>query len=168
MGIVHRLVNLHTLGLGRRLALITAVMLLLYAAMAPIAFWYGGALGVTAAGLSASVCLVGALGALVASDHFRGPSRALYAMACSMALRSGLPLVLATALLLQKGDLFKAGGVHYLLVFYLAALAVETPLSLPGTETNPPRPQGRAPRCVQSTPADRAGCPGGDLHDTIS
>ena len=47
-----------------------------------------------------------------------------------MAVRTGLPLVLAVVMRLVDGPLVKAGGVYYLLSFYLAALAVEMPMSL--------------------------------------
>ena len=95
-----------------------------------------GVMGLLAAGTAAAVCLIGAIGALIASDHFRGPSRALHGLAWSMAARTGLPLLLALVLRLQRGALFKAGAVYYVLVFYFVALAVEMPLSLPvGTRT---------------------------------
>ena len=151
-----RLANLRNLGLSGRVTVITAVMLLLYVASAPLAWWHSGGIGLLAAGTSATVCLIGRVGGLVASDHCRGPSRALHGLACSMAARTGLPLLLAIAMRFQDGALFKAGGVYYLLVFYLAALAVETPLSLrPGQKRTcpdqadagigPARPQGADP-----------------------
>jgi len=134
-------------------------MLSLYAAAAPVAWWTRGAMGLLAAGIAAAVCLLGAVGALLLNARCRGPSRALHGVVCSMAVRTGLPLVLAIALRFQEGALFKAGGVYYLLVFYLAALAIETPLSLPaGTEVNPPRPKGQTLASAQATGGGRA-CP---------
>jgi hypothetical protein len=112
------------------MALLTAVMLSLLAATAPLACWHGGVMGLLAAGSAAGVCLIGAIGALIASDRFRGPTRALHGLAWSMAARTGLPLLWAIAVRFQEGGLFKAGGVYYLLVFYFAALAIEIPLSL--------------------------------------
>ena len=130
MGIVSRLARLRNLGLGARVALVTSVMLLLFVATVPIAWWHDGGMGLLASAAAATVCLVGALGALIASDHFRGPSRALHGLAWSMAARTGLPLLWAVVLSLQQGGLAKAGAVYYVLVFYFVALAVETPLSL--------------------------------------
>ena len=93
--------------------------------------------------------------------------RALHGVLLSMAARTGLPLLLALALVLERGALFRAGGVYYLLVFYFAALAVETPLSLPRTETNPPRPEG-TPRSVQTAAGCNAGLPSRNPRDAIS
>ncbi len=113
------------------MAVVTALMLFLYAAIAPVAWWHDGVMGLLASGGAAAVCLIGAVGALIASDHFRGPACALHGLACSMAARTGLPLLLVLVLGLQQGSLVKAGAVYYVLVFYLVAMAVEIPLSLP-------------------------------------
>ena len=105
-------------------------MLLLLAATAPLACWHSGVMGLLAAGSAAAVCLIGAIGALIASDHFRGPTRALHGLAWSMAARTGLPLLLALVVRIQGDALFKAGALYYVVMFYFAALAVEMPLSL--------------------------------------
>ncbi len=163
-----RLAKVRNLGLSGRAMVLTAVMLLLGAAVAPLAWWHSGAVGLLAAGSSAMVCWIGALGALVVNDHCRGPSRALHGLAGSIALRTGLPLLLALAMRFHGGALLKAGGVYYLLVFYLAALAVETPLSLPaGKETNLPRP-GHTLASTQATTANGGGPPEGNPRGTVS
>jgi hypothetical protein len=167
MGIKNRLANLRSLGLGGRLAVLTLLMLLLYLAAAPVAWTTSGGAGLLAAGTAGATCLIGAVAALSLSNCFRGPWRALHGVLLSMAARTGLPLLLALALVLERGALFRAGGVYYLLVFYFAALAVETPLSLPRTETNPPRPEG-TPRSVQTAAGCNAGLPSRNPRDAIS
>ena len=166
-----RLAKVRNLGLSGRAMVLTAVMLLLGAAVAPLAWWHSGAVGLLAAGSSAMVCWIGALGALVVNDHCRGPSRALHGLAGSIALRTGLPLLLALAMRFHGGALLKAGGVYYLLVFYLAALAVETPLSLPaGKETNLPGQGTRWHRPRQRPPTAAVlpeGNPAAPFHDLV-
>jgi len=127
--------RLRKLGMGGRVALLTALMLLLYAVVAPLAYWHSGIPGLLAAGLPAVVCLGGAIGALLLSGHFRGPTGALTGLLLSIIVRTGLPLLLAIFLCFQPGALAKAGGVYYLVVFYVLMLGVETPLSLICTPT---------------------------------
>ena len=117
-------------GFGSRLAAVTAILTILYALTAAAAYGYQGGPGLLAAGVPAAVCLVGAIAALAVSYSVRGPNRAVLGLVLPMAIRTGLPLVLAVAMRLVDGPLVKAGGVYYLLSFYLVALAVEMPLSL--------------------------------------
>ncbi len=117
-------------GFGRRFSVATAILTTLYASTTVAASRYQGGPGLLAAGVPAVVCLVGALAALTISYSVRGPNRALLGLVLPMSVRTGLPLVLAVVMRLVDGPLVKAGGVYYLLVFYLAALAVEMPLSL--------------------------------------
>ena len=63
-------------GLGGRAAVVAAVLLLLYAAVAPWAYWLSGGAGLLAAGIAAAVCLLGAVAALFLSHRFRGPAHA--------------------------------------------------------------------------------------------
>jgi hypothetical protein len=88
-----------------------------------------------AAAIPAAVCLLGAGAALFLSDHFRGPARAWHALAFSMAARTGLPLILMLATSFCAGPLVTAGIVYYLVIFYLAAMAAEVPLSLTGRQS---------------------------------
>ena len=122
-------------GPGGRAAVVAAAMLLLYAAAAPWAYWLNGLAGLLAAGISAAVCLLGAAAALFLSHRFRGPARAVHAMAFSMAARTGLPLILVLVTSFCAGPLVTAGAVYYVVVFYLAAMAIEVPLSIIGMQS---------------------------------
>ena len=102
------------------------------AAWAPVA-WYGnhthGADGILTATLAALVCLGGSTAALILSALTHGPQAAMLRLAGGMALRMGVPLV-AGVLLSQFPRLSGSGVFGMVVVFYLVALAVETPLSL--------------------------------------
>jgi hypothetical protein len=126
------------LGLGGRAALAAALLLLLYAALAPWAYWHSGLAGLLAEGVAAATCLIGALAALFFSDRFRGPSRALQGLALAMAARTGLPLLVLVAFLFCGRSLVASGVVYYVVIFYLAALGIEVPLSLGDTRPRNP------------------------------
>ena len=115
--------------------MVAAVLLLLYAAVAPWAYWLSGGAGLLAAGIAAAVCLLGAVAALFLSHRFRGPAHAVHALAFSMAARTGLPLILVLATSFCVGPLVRAGILYYLVVFYLVAMIIEVPLSLIGTQS---------------------------------
>ena len=123
------------LGFGIRLVAATSILTTLYAITSAAAFRYQGGPGLLAAGVPAAVCLIGAIAALTISYSVRGPNRALLGLVLPMTVRTGLPLVLAIVMRRVDGPLVNAGGVYYLLVFYLAALAVEMPLSLGSVKT---------------------------------
>lgn len=123
--------NLRTRGLALRAAVLGIVVLGSGATASPVAWWLGGAAGVTAAAAAAFLCLAGAILALVAGHLFRGPRHAWSALLAGMAARSGIPLVAALAIHLRGGPLAEAGLLYYLLVFYPITLTMETLLSLP-------------------------------------
>ncbi|MCE9544053.1 MAG: hypothetical protein K8T25_00790 [Planctomycetia bacterium] len=90
---------------------------------------HSGRRGLLAAALAGSVVLLGSMGALIASALIRGPQAAMLRLGSGMALRMGLPLAVGMWL----DSLAQLSGTNVfgmLLVFYLVALAVETPLSL--------------------------------------
>jgi hypothetical protein len=126
---------LRSLSLGGRVCALTAVMVFLYAAVSPLAYWRDGITGLAAAAIPAALCLVDAIVALVLSGCFRGPLRALYGLLVSMAVRLTPPLLLlALVMSFRDGPLARAWIVYYLVLFYLAALGIEVPLSLAGAE----------------------------------
>ncbi len=102
---------------------------------------YGGAVllvdavespeGVAAASLAAGLCLVSAVVALVIGRMLPDPRIAATAMLLSMGVRTGIPLVAAMVVRLRFWGLVESGFVYYLVGFYLLALAVGLPLSLP-------------------------------------
>jgi hypothetical protein len=108
----------------------------------------GGATGVLAATLAAGVALLGTQGALISSGLVRGgPQGAMVRLVCGMALRMGVPL-LGGLWLSRLSELAGTGVFGMVVVFYLAALAVETPLSLrfitPSRRPNDYRPAAAA------------------------
>lgn len=117
-------------GLRGRMIALGAVMLAAYAAAA--VFWAGDAGAAVAATLAAVVCWVSATTALWMSHALRDPSYGLAAVLLPMAVRTGLPLMLALLIRAAGRGLVEAGFVYYLIGFYLLAWAVETLLSLAG------------------------------------
>lgn len=117
-------------GLALKVGALTLALLLLYAAVAWVAYRSVGTVGMIAAGVAATICLVPAWAALAISTIFQGPRHALPGLLLAMLVRTGGPLLFAL-LILRKGPLADAGAVYYLVVFYLAALGFETWLSLP-------------------------------------
>ncbi len=137
-----RLARWREASLAVRAAGLTIVVVLLYAAVAPVGWHLRGPTGLTAAAAAAGVCWLGATLALVVSHLLRGPSAALYGLLFGMALRMGVPMIAALILHVRRGALAEAGVLYYLLVFYPVTLGVETALSLPKIEPASRPPEG--------------------------
>lgn len=116
------------------LVLLVAV---LYALVAPVAWYLGGLSGVWAASAAAGLCFAGAVLALLIAHLLRAPKHVLYGMLLGMAARMGIPLGSALAYHLRGGGVAEAGLLYYLLVFYPFTLGVETVLSLPKIDHSP-------------------------------
>ena len=69
-------------------------------------------MGLLAAGTAAAICLIGAIGALIASDHFRGPTRPARTGLVDGGA-AGLPLLLALVLRLQQGPIQGGRGITF-------------------------------------------------------
>jgi hypothetical protein len=123
--------NLGDFGLPAREAMLAIGMVSLYLLAAPLAYWLGGIVGLLTAAVACGVCLLASALALAVSTLLRQPALALYGLLLAMAARTGIPLFCALAVRLQGTALLERGFFYYLVVFYLFALAVETPLSLP-------------------------------------
>lgn len=117
-------------GLAARLGCLLLVVVVVYAIMAPAAYYFHGAAGVWAASLSTGVCLAGSIVALLAADRFSGPDHALVGVLGAMLVRMGVPLAFCVVVYVRGGQLVAAGALIYLLVVYLATLAVETWMAL--------------------------------------
>lgn len=126
-----RVATIRAWGVPAQLWLLAAVVVAVYALVAPVAYWVTGMAGLVATAAAAGVCWIGAAGALAVSRAFRGPNRALHGVLCGMLLRTGLPLVSALVLQLSIDALADAHLLVYFLVFYPITLLVETILSLP-------------------------------------
>ncbi len=125
-------------------------MLAVYAVVAPVAFSFSGARGLWAAAAAATFCLAGAGTALATSQFLRKPKYLLHGVLAATAARMGIPLTLGLICHIQGGPLAEAGLLYYLLAFYPVALAVETALSLPGSN----RPGKCHHRKCQDVPQD--------------
>jgi hypothetical protein len=136
MNIVRWGSTLPSRNLPTRLAVLTVVMLGAYGCVLFVAVGNGS---VAAASLAAGVCLASAVAALLMSCAFRHPSRTAAGILLPMAARTGLPLLLALIVRIRSPGLVEAGLVHYLIGFYLLALATEIPMSLPRVERSPQR-----------------------------
>ena len=106
-------------------------MLLLFLGVLLVALRDGGSVGFVAVGVAGGICWGSASGAMLMSRYLQSLGATLAVILVPMALRTGVPLLLALAIRLRGQGLVDAGLVYYLLVFYLVAMAVEVPLSLP-------------------------------------
>ena len=93
-----------------------------------------GTTGLVAASLAAGVCLASAATALATSHWVGGLVNGVAGMLLPMMVRTAPPLLLAMIVRLRGPGLVEAGFVYYLVGFYLLALAVEVPMSLPHGE----------------------------------
>ncbi len=91
--------------------------------------WYGID-GVWAAVAASVVCGVSFTAALLAAVWFRRPRQALHGLLLGMLFRMGLPLVAIVGFQSGRGPLASAGVVGMIAAVYLAALPIETLLSL--------------------------------------
>ena len=112
-------------------AKMVAVLAALGGALAVWRYAESGSLGVAAAGLAAGLCLVGAIGAFLATTLVRSPQAAVSGMLLGMMFRLGLPLVVLLIMLKRGGELIDAGLVTCFLICYPVGLLTETLLVLP-------------------------------------
>jgi hypothetical protein len=117
--------------LSVRVAALTAVMAAAYGCALCAAVGSGGQAGIVAASLAGGVCLASAAAALVISHLLRAPAKGVAAILLPMAVRTGLPLLVVLIVRSGGQGLVEAGLAYYLMGFYLLALAVEIPMSLP-------------------------------------
>ena len=123
--------RLRNRGLATQSVILVLAVVVVYAAVAWVAGYLGGAAGLAASATAAGLCLLGAELTLVVCHHFRDPKDAWRAVLLAVLPRMGIPLASALILLFVGGGLVKAGVLYYLVVFYPVTLAVETALTLP-------------------------------------
>ena len=127
-------------GIGFRAGLLSLAMLLATSMILP-----GGRVlrgnwsDLPAAMVAAAVCLAGAMASLLVAHRFRRREQAMISLLLGMAFRTGFPFFAALSWHFFVAPLADGAFVYYLLLFYLAALAVERALSLP-----PPQAPGKA------------------------
>ncbi|HUT93235.1 MAG TPA: hypothetical protein VMY37_27470 [Thermoguttaceae bacterium] len=134
-----RVATIRAWGLPAQLLFLAAVVLAVYALVAPLAGRATGVAGLAASATAAALCWLGAATALVISRAFRDPERTLYGVLYGTLLRMFIPLFAALALQLSVAALAEAYLLVYFLVFYPVTLFVETTLSLPQADA----PDGR-------------------------
>jgi hypothetical protein len=122
--------KLAVLSLPAQAGLTTALLCGLWIALAPVAYQIAGPMGLVAEALGAGLCLFGALLGLAIGAAFPGSAGVLKRMFFSMSTRTVLPLMVGVALHFKSPELARAGLIYYLLVFYMATLAIETTLLL--------------------------------------
>lgn len=130
--------------LATQLAVLGAVVIGVYALVAPAAGCAGGIAGLAASATAAGLCLLGAASALAACRALRSPSHVLYGVLVGMLLRMGIPLFSALTLQITVRPLAEASLLVYFLVFYPVTLFVETFLSLPVAEASDRRSEASA------------------------
>jgi hypothetical protein len=110
---------------------LSTVLLLSSCAMAPVALWAAGRLGITALLAGLAICLLAGLLSLVVAQLLPGPELAIVAVMLGTLLRLGIPIGFLLVTYLLGGVLADGGLAYYLLVLYPIMLAVETYLTIP-------------------------------------
>ena len=114
--------------------------LLLACILLPIGLRAHGSNGGIAVGLALGVCLLANLPVLLFSNRSRTPQGMLFQMALSYGIRMGLPLAVCVAVALQRGWLFEADFIYYLMTFYFVMLILETITQVACLQANPSEP----------------------------
>lgn len=119
------------------LLVLIATLVAAYGCAAFIGYRCSGRLGVVAASLAAGACGVSAVLAMLMSHLIAGVNVGATAMLLPMMIRITPPLLVAIAIRLRGPGLVEAGFVYYLIGFYLLALGIELPMSLPPVAPRP-------------------------------
>jgi len=96
----------------------------------PFALWNSGATGAIEVTIAAAICLLPGLVALWFTSQSAGSNQVLFGLLFSMGLRILPPLVICLALSLRSTGAEYFSFIVYLLLFYMATLALETTLSV--------------------------------------
>jgi hypothetical protein len=128
----HYLPHIRTLSLARREVILAGALGTVVAVASGVAYGLSGWTGLEAAVGAGVVCLASAAAALAISHVYRRPEEAFKGMALAMAVRMGVPLLLLIGIHLTAGLQDRIVS-YYFVMFYLAALVIEVPLSLPAT-----------------------------------
>jgi len=114
-----------------RAAILIGLSLLAYLLVLPCAWQIGGVDSVIASAVAMTICLAGALMALVFADVFGNVLPAAMAIYTGMLFRMLVPLLIGAMLQFTNQMLADAGLLFYLAGFYFVTLAVEVVLTLP-------------------------------------
>jgi len=122
--------RLGQLGLVAQAGALCAVLAVLWALVSPLAFSLSGVAGLWAVAVGAGATLLGGLVALLLASLCYGPAAPMYGMLVGMMARMIVPMAIGVVVQLKVEWLADAGMIFYLLVFYMATLALETTISL--------------------------------------
>ena len=117
-------------GAAARASLLSGLLLLLLIPVASVGFALSGPSGVMVASFSMLICLASGLLAMVAAEIARQFNQQLASLLLAMGIRTSLPMAVLIAVYIRGGAIVDAGMAFYLLVFYLAVLAIETYLDV--------------------------------------
>lgn len=110
--------------------LLTGALVATGIASACIAYQSSGSVGIAAVAVAAAIAWVGAVIAISMTARAGSGVESLHWLLGAMIFRFGLPLVAGAMLIRQGGPLAEAGVFGWIVVHYLVALAVETPLAV--------------------------------------
>lgn len=126
--------RLKSLGPVAQSAFIALALLVVWLAVAPLAYGVSGMPGLQVSLLAALICWLGAQFSLLISLLIRGDEVIFQRLVLGMTARAMVPLVLGTGLQLKNAQLASAGLIFYVLVFYMVTLAADTALLLSHTK----------------------------------
>jgi hypothetical protein len=124
-----RIANLQIMGRIGLFSLLLAAACLL---VLPVAISLHGTDGFVAACAGIIVVWFASSLGMAVGELFHGPNAALSKLLLGMVIRMAIPLAACLLALLTDSRLAEAGFVFYVLVFYLAALPVDTILAVLG------------------------------------
>ena len=118
------------LGLMGQTGVVSATVICVWLVVAPLAYQVSAVPGLLASAVGGGICLSGAALALLIGAMLPGPGTAMHRMVLGMFARTMLPLLSAVTLHFKVPSLAESGMIFYVLVFYMAALSVETAVAL--------------------------------------
>jgi hypothetical protein len=110
---------------------LAVTVVLLSGLMAPLGYWHYGWAAVWSVVSAGLLCGLTGLVAFWTAHRCQAQGEAISGVLAAMGIRMGIPLAICLIVALRGSADSFAGFVYYLLVFYLATLAVETWYSLP-------------------------------------
>jgi hypothetical protein len=110
--------------------MLALIILLALIVAVPVGLTLAGPSGAWAAAVAALTVLFASCISIFAGSLFQSREAAMWRLLASMGLRMSIPMVACFLVLLIGGPLAAGGFVYFVLVFYLAALPVDTLLAV--------------------------------------
>ena len=136
------------LGFVAQSGVVAAVVAAVWLLVAPVGYMLAGTAGLMEAAVAAGISLVAAQFALTIGQLFRGSAAAMCGMVTGMFARMSVGLLVVVAAQQGVPALADATIVLYLLVFYLATLAIETALLVAKIQPDSVRTIAALPKAV--------------------